>query len=439
MPGGTRFGRGYVRRVVDDELDEVFPHLPAILIDGPKGVGKTETALQRCCSVRRLDNDSDRAVVGADPMVLAQDRPPVLLDEWHRLPSAWDAVRRLVDKDPTGGRFLLTGSPPTLGTHSGAGRIATVRMRPLTLTERGVADPSVSLRALAIGDRPPLTGHSPLVLSDYVEEIVAGGFPAMRALAGRALATQLDGYLERIVDHDLSEAGFTVRRPATVRSWMRGYAAATATAASWETIRDSATSGVANKPAKETAAAYSELLRTLRILDPLEAWLPTRNQFSRLTGAPKHHLADPALAARLLDRSKRHLISGQEVRTVVPLSGQEVRTVVPRDGTLLGRLFESLVALSVRTYAQAIEARTYHLRTEGGRHEIDLIVETTEGVLGIEAKLGSVPDDHDIRHLRWLSRQLGGDLLDAIVITTGSEAFRRHDGIGVVPLGLLGP
>ncbi|MDA8185527.1 MAG: DUF4143 domain-containing protein, partial [Actinomycetota bacterium] len=294
-------------------------------------------------------------------------------------------------------------------------------------------------RALAIGDRPPLTGHSPLVLSDYVEEIVAGGFPAMRALAGRALTTQLDGYLERIVDHDLSEAGFTVRRPATVRSWMRGYAAATATAASWETIRDAATSGVANKPAKETAVAYSELLRTLRILDPLEAWLPTRNQFSRLTGAPKHHLADPALAARLLDRSKRHLISGQEVRTVVPLSGQEVRTVVPRDGTLLGRLFESLVALSVRTYAQAIEARTYHLRTEGGRHEIDLIVETTEGVLGIEAKLGSVPDDHDIRHLRWLSRQLGGDLLDAIVITTGSEAFRRHDGIGVVPLGLLGP
>lgn len=414
--------------MVDDELDEVFPHLPAILIDGPKGVGKTVTALQRCRSVRRLDSDSDRAVVGADPMVIAEDPPPVLLDEWHRLPSAWDAARRLVDQDPTGGRFLLTGSPPTAGTHSGAGRIATVRMRPLTLTERGVADPSVSLRALAIGDRPPLSGRSPLVLSDYVEEIVAGGFPAMRELAGRALMTQLDGYLERIVDHDLSEAGFTIRRPATVRSWMRAYAAATATAASWETIRDAATSGVANKPAKETTATYSELLQTLRILDPLEAWLPTRNQFSRLTGAPKHHLADPALAARLLDRSKRHLISGQEGRTVIP-----------RDGTLLGGLFESLVALSVRTYAQAIDARAYHLRTEGGRHEIDLIVETADGVLGIEAKLGSVPDDHDVRHLRWLSNQLGEDLLDAVVITAGSETFRRRDGIGVVPLGLLGP
>lgn len=91
MPGGTRFGREYGRRVVDDELHEVFTHLPAILIDGPKGVGKTETALQRCRSVRRLDTESDRAIVGADPMVIAEDRPPVLLDEWHR-DSVWAMV-----------------------------------------------------------------------------------------------------------------------------------------------------------------------------------------------------------------------------------------------------------------------------------------------------------------------------------------------------------
>lgn len=431
MPGGTTFGQGYVRRVVDNELDELFPYLPAILLDGPKGVGKTETALQRCSTVRRLDADPDREVVAADPTVIADDTPPVLLDEWHRLPSVWDAVRRFVDQRPTGGRFLLTGSPPTAGTagtHSGAGRIATVRMRPLTLTERGVEVPSVSLRELAAGERRPLSGKSELGLSQYVDEIVAGGFPAMRGLPERALVTQLDGYLERIVDHDMSEAGFTVRRPATVRSWMRAYAAATATTASWETIRDAATGGMGNKPAKETTASYSELLRTLRILDPLEAWLPTRNQFSRLTGGPKHHLADPALAARLLERTKRHLISGHE--------GQ---TLVPRDGTLLGGLFESLAVLSVRTFAQAFGARTYHLRTEGGRHEIDLIVETDEGVLGIEAKLGAVPDHDDVRHLQWLSQRLGDDLLDAIVVTTGSEAFRRRDGIGVVPLALLGP
>jgi len=92
-------------------------------------------------TVRRLEADPDRAVVEADPMVIADDTPPVLLDEWHRVPSVWDSVRRLVDHDPAGGQFLLTGSPPMAGTHSGAGRIASLRLRPLTLTERGVAAP----------------------------------------------------------------------------------------------------------------------------------------------------------------------------------------------------------------------------------------------------------------------------------------------------------
>ena len=109
------FGRGYVRRILDDELDELFPHLPAILIDGPKGVGKTETALQRCHTIRRLDAPLDRAVVEADPMIIADDTPPVLLDEWHRVPSVWDSVRRLVDQNPIGGRFLMTGFTADIG------------------------------------------------------------------------------------------------------------------------------------------------------------------------------------------------------------------------------------------------------------------------------------------------------------------------------------
>ncbi len=113
--------------------------------------------------------------------------------------------------------------------------------------------------------------------------------------------------------------------------------------------------------------------------------------------------------------------------------------MIPRDGTLLGGLFESLVALSVRTFAQSIEAKTYHLRTEGGRHEIDLVVETSDGVLGIEAKLGTAPSDRDGRHLVWLRERLGKGLLDAVIITTGAEAYRRRHGIAVIPLALLGP
>jgi hypothetical protein len=180
-----------------------------------------------------------------------------------------DYVRRVVDDDPSGGRFLLTGSPPGPGTHSGAGRIATVRMRPLPLFERFEITPAVSITRLLAGERGFPNARSPFRLDDYVNEIVAGGFPGMRHLTGRALGQQLDGYLDRIVDHDLPEAGFTIRRPETVRSWMRAYAAATATTASWQTIRDAATGGIVDKPARRTTAVHTDLLTTLRILDPI--------------------------------------------------------------------------------------------------------------------------------------------------------------------------
>lgn len=428
MAGTACFRGTYVRRVVDDELDELFAQLPAILLDGPKGVGKTATALQRCRTVRRLDVGADRSVVEADPTIVATGEPPSLVDEWQRVPAVWDAVRRLVDEDPSGGRFLLTGSAPTGGTHSGAGRITGLRMRPLSLFERRLCDTTVSFRDLLDGNRPAVAGRSPLGLGDYVDEIVAGGFPGMRHLTGRAILRQLDSYLETIVDRDLPEVGFTVRRPATVKAWLRAYAAATATTASWEKIRDASTSGISDKPAKTTTIPYTELLTGLRVLDPIEAWLPTNNHLAALTAAPKHHLADPALAARLLDRSRQHL-----------LAGDEGNLGVPRDGTLLGGLFESLAALSIRTFAQSADARTCHLRTQGGRHEIDLIVERGSGVLALEVKLSGTVDDRDVRHLIWLRDQLGNDVIDTAVLTTGPDAYRRRDGVAVIPLALLGP
>lgn len=427
MDGRADFTTTYVRRVVDEELDALFGALPAVLLDGPKGVGKTATAERRSRTVRRLDVEAERAIVEADPFVIATDDPPTLVDEWQRVPSVFDAVRRIVDDDPTGGRLLLTGSAPSRSTHSGAGRITTMRMRPLSLFERRTEAASVSFRALIRGEEQP-RGRCGLTLPDYVDEITAGGFPGLRHLTGRALERQLDGYLERIVDHDMPEAGFAVRRPATVRSWLRAYAAATATTTSWEKIRNAATSGEDVKPAKTTTLPYIELLTSLRILDPLDAWAPTNNHLAALTSAPKHHLADPALAARLLRASGVRL-----------LQGRASDPPIARDGTLLGALFESLAALTVRTFAQAVDARTHHLRTRGGRHEVDLIIETAAGFVGIEAKLGATVGDDDVAHLRWLREQIPAECIDLAVLNTGPEAYRRPDGIAVIPLGLLGP
>jgi predicted AAA+ superfamily ATPase len=427
MGGHVDFVGGYVRRVIDDEIDELFAQLPALLLDGPKGVGKTASAAQRCRSIRRLDVASEREIVEADPAIIGRDPAPLLIDEWQRVPAVFDAVRRLVDDDPSGGRFLLTGSASTTQTHSGAGRITTLRMRPLCLSERRQPQQGVSFRGLLAGTAA-IEGRTDLTLSDYAEEIVAGGFPAMRHLSGRPRDRQLDSYIDRIVDHDLPEAGFNVRRPATVLAWLRAYAAATATTTSWDKIRDAATSGIDNKPAKTTTQPYIELLTALRILDPIPAWIPSNNHLHALTGAPKHHLADPALAARLVRASASQL-----------LTGASPSTSIPRDGTFLGGLFESLAALSVRTLAQGCDGRVSHLRTKGGRREIDFIVEADGGIVAIEVKLSAAVTDTQLSNLHWLRTELGDDCIDTVVLNTGPGAYRRPDGVAVVPLALLVP
>ncbi len=420
----------YLRRLVDTELDELMPGLPAIALEGPKGVGKTATAERRARTVFRLDEPAQQAIAEADPAQVLTGEPPLLLDEWQRVPAVWDAVRRAVDRENAPGRFLLTGSagPATPPTHSGAGRIVNLRMRPMSLSERGVGTPSVSLKQLLRGDRPDIAGKTEVTLADYVREIVCSGFPGIRPLAGRALRLQLDGYLRRIIDTDFQEQGYTVRRPEVLERWMAAYAAATATTASFEKIRDAATSGQGEKPSKTTTQPYREILERLWIVDPVPAWLPSRNCPNRLAQPPKHHLADPALAVRMLGLDADAL-----------LSGQEPSLPIPRDGRLLGHLFESLVTLNMRVYAQAAEARVSHLRLQGGRQEVDLIVERADQrVIAIEVKLSGAVDNSDVKHLMWLRDQIGDDLLDALVIHTGPQAYRRKDGIAVVPAALLG-
>ncbi len=421
----------YRSRVVDAELAELMASLPALALEGAKGVGKTATASRRAATIQHLDDPARRSVALADPVRLLAGAPPVLLDEWQRIPETWDLVRRAVDDGAAPGQFLLTGSasPLPAPTHSGAGRIVTVRMRPLSLAERGTGEPLVSLGDLLAGKRPDVEGHTTVKLERYVEEIVGSGFPGLRDLSGRALRAQLDGYLARIVDRDVGDLGRPVRNPAALQRWMTAYAAASSTTATFERIRDAATSGEGEKPAKTTTIPYRDALERLWIVDPVPAWLPTRNRIARLSAPPKHQLVDPALAARLLGVDAGSL-----------LESAPVGPPMPRDGTLLGALFESLATLSVRVYAQQAEATVKHLRTARGEREIDLIVERPDGrVVAIEVKLARDVSDGDVRHLRWLEGKLGDDLLDAVVLTTGAEAYRRRDGIAVVPAALLGP
>ncbi len=219
--------------------------LPAIAIEGPKAVGKTETASRRARTVHALDDPNRLALAKADPKRLVEAIPPILIDEWQLLPETWDLVRRAVDAGAKPGQFLLTGSasPENPGKHSGAARIPRIHMRPLSLYEREGMDGTVSVGDLLNGSRPDLFGETEITLEAYAEEIVSSGFPAIRRLSDRALRLQLDSYLARIVDRDFAELGHELRNPMGLRRWMAAYAAASSTTTSFEKIRDAATGG----------------------------------------------------------------------------------------------------------------------------------------------------------------------------------------------------
>jgi predicted AAA+ superfamily ATPase len=302
-------------------------------------------------------------------------------------------------------------------------------MRPMSLAERWPEEATVSLAELLQGQRPAVKGRTRRRLEDYTEEILRSGFPGLRGLSGRALRIQLDSYLQRVVDRDFAELGHTPRNPQGLLRWMRAYAAATATTASYEKIR-SASIGRAEPPVSRSGAMpYREVLERLFQLEPVEAWAPTAGHLRRVSLPAKHNLIDPALAARLLN------VGGGDL-----LTGRGPQPLQPKDGGLLGALFESLMTLSVRVYAQAAEADVYHFRTFAGEHEADLIVKhTAGGIIAIEVKLAATPPERSVRHLNWLEAELGNEVLDKIVITTGNEAYRREDGVAVIPAALLGP
>jgi uncharacterized protein len=301
-------------------------------------------------------------------------------------------------------------------------------MRPLSLAERSLVTPAVSLGSMLGKDVAEASGRSTVTLEDYVDEILASGFPDIRHLGSRARNLQLDGYLDRIVDTDFADQGHRIRRPASLRGWLAACAAATATNASYSTILDAATPGETDKPAKTTAMVYRDVLERLWMLDPVPGWAATNNFATKLAQAPKHHLADPALAARLLGLTKDGLLRNERVIPQI------------RDGLLLGALFESLVALSVRVYAQRHGARVHHLRTPNGEHEIDFIVEGDDRrVVALEVKLAPSVSDADVKHLNWLRSKNPALVADAAIITTGEHAYRRPDDIAVIPAALLSP
>ncbi|MGH2880180.1 MAG: ATP-binding protein [Solirubrobacteraceae bacterium] len=413
----------YRTRIADRLLANALAALGAVVVEGPKACGKTETARCLAASEVLLDLDPEAIEAAAiDPRLILGGAIPRLIDEWQRQPRVWDAVRREVDNRKAPGQFILTGSatpPDEASRHSGAGRMAILQMRPMTLYEQGFSPGQISLSELLTGHEPP-AGKAPLTLAEYAERIAIGGWPGLLG-ASRAQAEQfIEGYLGVIIERDIDLISGARRDPHLVRRFLEAYAQLTAHPATLSTIVSRATDEGARAPSRWSAAPYLDALRRLMIVDEIDAWSPELRSRTRLMSTPKRHLVDPSLAAALLNANPDRLLG-------------ELRT--------LGFLFESLVTRDLRVYAMANDASLFHYRERGGDLEVDLIVERNDGAwIAAEVKLGGELIDQAASSLNKLATRRAQRPPAALMIVTATEyAYQRPDGILVAPLSLLGP
>jgi predicted AAA+ superfamily ATPase len=423
-------------RLIENQIRDMFDELPAISIDGLKGIGKTVSGRRIANTVYELDQIYDFEVISNDVNILSTAAPPVLIDEWQKISSVWDYVRRCVDKGAIPGNYLLTGSIANsdVNIHSGAGRIIKIKMFPLSLQERISNYPTVSLGRLLNSEVPfteEIKGRTEFGFVDYVNEIVMSGLPGLRKYSPRRRHAMIGSYVDNLLSHEFKQQGVKIRQPQTLLRWLKAYAAAVSTDAGYSEILDASTAGEGSKPAANTTISYREALTNLWLIDELQAWLDGEDYFSRLKRTPKHYLADPAIAAYLLNFDSA-ILSGRS-NAQKPTTGFDEKY-----GSITGRLFESLVQLSLNTYSAANEATLSYLATRNGDHEVDFIVQRENSVVAIEVKLAQTITDSDVRHLLWFKKNIGNRLSDAIIITTGPIAYRRPDGIAVVPAALLG-
>lgn len=416
--------RTYIPRIVDREIERRLSYSGAVVIEGPKASGKTATARRHARSEVLLDVDpTARDAIALDASLVLDGATPRLIDEWQTEPSIWNHVRRAIDDRGEPGQFILTGAAvpaDDIVRHTGAGRLSRLRMRPLTLFESGESNGAVSLSDLVNG--APVRAADPgFDASRLATCICRGGWPGMRHLETDAAISGVRDYLDEIRRTDIRRVDGRQRDPESVGRMLRSLAPKVATEAPATTV--AADIGGDDGPLHpETVRDYLDALARLMVVEDQPAWAPHLRSRSILRRSPKRHFVDPSLAAAALRAGPDVLL---------------------RDLELFGLLFESLVIRDLRVHSQPLDGTVVHYRDNTGL-EVDAIVQFGDGRWGaIEIKLSPARIDEAATSLasfreRVDTRRMGEPAFLAVIVGTG-YGYLRNDGIGVIPIGVLGP
>ncbi|HJJ36371.1 MAG TPA: DUF4143 domain-containing protein [Methanocorpusculum sp.] len=418
----------YLPRIIDTQIAEYLAASGAVLIEGPKWCGKTWATRHIAHSVLYLQ-DPDKSAKYLDiarekPSLLLEGEPPLLIDEWQMAPVLWDAVRFAVDMRGKTGQFLLTGSAVPLDNavlHTGTGRIARLTMRPMSLFESRESSGDVSLMELFAGVEE-ISGRSTLTIEEFAFILSRGGWPASVTDEKTVALKRVKNYVDAVINYDVSRVDGVEKNPDRVRTLLQSLARNTASMATIGTITAdvSATDGDVSE---KTISKYLTALRRIFVIEDLPAWRPALRSKTMIRSSPKRHFVDPSLAVAVLRATPERLL---------------------HDFNTFGILFESLCVRDLRIYASANDGAVYHYH-DANDLEADAIVQLYDGRwCAIEIKLGTSEIDAAARNLLKLKERINTEKMSSptflMVLTgMGEFAYRRSDGVFVVPIACLKP
>ncbi len=417
--------KDYLPRICDAELRDALDVIGSVLIEGAKWCGKTSTAENVARSTLYMqDPDYSRSyldMADTKPSLLLQGEAPRLIDEWQMAPVLWDAVRFEVDKRGLPGQFILTGSAvpaDNVTAHTGTGRYARIRMRPMSLYESRESNGAVSLADLFAG-KHDVEGISTLSIEQIAFAICRGGFPASIGKPDKAALRMSVDYVEAVINHDISGIDGVEKNPTRARLLLRSLARNIATMASMQTVLDDVES-TETTISDKTFPVYYNALRRIFVVEDMPAWSPSLRSKTAIRTSPKRLFVDPAIATAVMRANPEAIL---------------------HDFEYFGFLFEALCARDVRVYAQRNDGEVSHYRDKSNL-EADMIVHLRDGRWGaIEVKLGQRQIDEAAANLLKLHDKIDTDKMREpsflMVLTGGQYAFRRKDGVLVVPIGCL--